>query len=314
MDTPFTRLSIIGLGLIGSSLALAVRRAGLARTLVGYDTSEAHAACALELGLVDHMAPTVEEAFSGADCSVLCIPVGAMKTCVEEGRGGLVPGSLLTDVGSVKGSVVRDLVPLLPEGVHFVPAHPVSGTEKSGPNAGFAELFENRWCLLTPLAHTPQAAVECIAALWRGCGARVDYMTPEHHDLVLAVTSHLPHLIAFNLVCTASDLETVTNSEVISYSAAGFRDFTRIASSDPIMWRDIFLNNKDAVLDILGRFSEELAILRRAIRWGDGKALEETFARARTIRQDIIAIGQDTPEVNFGRDRPSSLEKKTEQK
>ncbi|MGB3021200.1 MAG: prephenate/arogenate dehydrogenase family protein, partial [Methyloceanibacter sp.] len=231
----------------------------------------------------------------------VCVPVGVCGAVAKEIGPHLKAGAVVSDVGSVKNSVVRDMGPHLPNNVNFVPAHPVAGTEHSGPDAGFAELFENRWCILTPPEGTDPQAVDKLAAFWRLLGAKVETMTPEHHDIVLAITSHIPHLIAYNIVGTASDVENVTQSEVIKFSAGGFRDFTRIAASDPVMWRDVFLNNKEAVLEMLGRFSEDLAALQRMIRWDDGKALEELFTRTRAIRRGIIEAGQETDEADFGR-------------
>ncbi len=216
------------------------------------------------------------------------------------------PGAILTDVGSVKEVVLKDVSPHVPQGVHFIPGHPIAGTEQSGPEAGFAELFDGRWCILTPVPGTDEGALARLKEFWRRCGSDVDIMDPKHHDLVLAITSHVPHLIAYNIVGTAADLETVTQSEVIKYSASGFRDFTRIAASDPTMWRDVFLNNREAVLEILGRFNEDLAALQRAVRWGDGDALFNLFTRTRAIRRSIIEAGQDTPAPNFGRSGPRS--------
>jgi cyclohexadieny/prephenate dehydrogenase len=234
---------------------------------------------------------------------VLCVPIGAYREIAASIAKDLKPGAILTDVGSVKGAVVRDVAPHVPADVHFIPGHPIAGTEQSGPEAGFAELFDNRWCILTPLPGSDLEAVEKLEALWRALGSHVDRMSPDHHDLALAITSHLPHLIAYNIVATAADLEEVTNSEVIKYSAGGFRDFTRIAASDPIMWRDVFLNNKEAVLEMLGRFSEDLSALQRAIRWSDGEQLLTLFTRAREIRRGIVAAGQDTARPDFGRRR-----------
>ena len=223
---------------------------------------------------------------------------GAGKTGIS---GALKAGAILTDVGSVKGAIVRECGPHVPEGVHFIPGHPVAGTERSGPRSGFAELFQKRWCILTPISGSDPSAVAKLEAFWRACGSDVEIMTADRHDLVLAITSHLPHLIAYTTVATADDLESVTDSEVIKFSASGFRDFTRIAASDPTMWRDIFLNNKDAVLEMLGRFSEELSVLQRAVRWGDGETLFKLFTRAREARRNIIAAGQDTAAPDFGR-------------
>ena len=299
----FDHVALIGIGLIGSSMAHAIRRGGLARHISGFAKSEATRATARELGIVDSVHETAAETVKGADLVVLCVPVGAYAEVAAAIADVLKPGAILSDVGSVKGAVVRDVGPHVPQGVHFIPGHPIAGTEQSGPRSGFAELFENRWCILTPPPGSDPKAVERLEALWRALGSHVDRMTPDHHDLALAITSHLPHLIAYNIVATAADLEEVTNSEVIKYSAGGFRDFTRIAASDPIMWRDVFLNNKEAVLEMLGRFSEDLSALQRAIRWSDGEQLLALFTRAREIRRGIIAAGQDTESPDFGRRR-----------
>jgi cyclohexadieny/prephenate dehydrogenase len=306
MSPAFHRVALIGIGLIGSSLAHAMRKKKLAGEITGYARSEATRAKALELGLVDKVFPTAREAVAGAGLVILCSPVGTYAELAREIGPALAPGAILTDVGSVKGAVVRDIAEHVPPGVHFIPGHPIAGTEQSGPESGFAELFTNRWCILTPLPGADPAAVERLAAFWRACGSNVETMTPEHHDLVLAITSHLPHLIAYNIVSTAADLEEVTSSEVIKYSAGGFRDFTRIAASDPTMWRDVFLNNKEAVLEMLGRFSEDLSALQRAIRWGDGETLFNIFSRSRQIRRGIIAAGQDTAAPDFGRGVPKA--------
>ena len=304
MSELFSRVALIGIGLIGSSLAHVIREKKLAAEITGYARSEATRAKALELGLVDRIYPTAAEAVAGADLVILCSPVGTYGALAAEIAPALKPGAILSDVGSVKGAVVKDVLPHVPADVHFIPGHPIAGTEQSGPESGFAELFINRWCILTPLPNADAAAVEKLASFWRACGSNVEMMTPEHHDLVLAITSHLPHLIAYNIVSTAADLEEVTSSEVIKYSAGGFRDFTRIAASDPTMWRDVFLNNKDAVLEMLGRFSEDLSALQRAIRWGDGDTLFNIFTRSRQIRRSIIAAGQDTAAPDFGRGPP----------
>jgi len=259
-----------------------------------------------ELGLADHATAQPGEGVDGADHVILCVPVGAYATVTGAIAPALKPGAILSDVGSVKGAVVAAVQPLLPPGVHFVPAHPVAGTEHSGPDAGFATLFLNRWCILTPPEGEDPEAIERVKTFWTALGSNVEVMTPQHHDLVLAITSHVPHLIAYNIVGTAADLEQVTRSEVIKFSAGGFRDFTRIAASDPTMWRDVFLNNKEAVLEMLGRFNEDLASLARAIRWNDGDALFELFARTRAIRRGIISVGQETPEPDFGRRRDTS--------
>jgi cyclohexadieny/prephenate dehydrogenase len=283
-----------------------MRRKKLTDEISGYARSEATRAKARELGLVDKVFATAREAVEGADLVILCSPVGTYAALAAEIAPALKRGAILTDVGSVKGAVVRDVAKHVPPGVHFIPGHPIAGTEQSGPESGFAELFINRWCILTPLPGADPQAVEKLAEFWRACGSNVETMTPEHHDLVLAITSHLPHLIAYNIVSTAADLEEVTSSEVIKYSAGGFRDFTRIAASDPTMWRDVFLNNKDAVLEMLGRFSEDLSALQRAIRWGDGDALFSIFSRSRQIRRGIIAAGQDTAAPDFGRGVPKT--------
>jgi cyclohexadieny/prephenate dehydrogenase len=297
----FKRLALIGVGLIGSSIAHAARRHGLVGEIVATARSAATRQRVVELALADRVVETNAEAVRNADLVIVCIPVGACGPVAAEIAAGLEAGAIVSDVGSVKGSVVRDMAPHLPKTVHFVPAHPVAGTENSGPDSGFAELFINRWCIVTPPPGTDPAAVERLVAFWRALGAKVETMSPEHHDLVLAVTSHLPHLIAYTIVGTANELGEVTESEVLQFSAGGFRDFTRIAASDPTMWRDVFLANKDAVLEMLGTFNEDLAQLTRAIRRGDGEALFEHFKRTRAIRRGIVEIGQDSPAPDFGR-------------
>ena len=297
----FDRLALIGVGLIGSSIAHAARRHGLVRSIVATARSEATRKRAVELGLADEVVDTNAQAVRNADLVIVCIPVGACGAVAQEIAPHLAPGAIVSDVGSVKGSVVRDMAPHLPPHVHFVPAHPVAGTEYSGPDSGFAELFVDRWCILTPPPETDPQATERLAAFWRALGAKLATMTPEHHDLVLAVTSHLPHLIAYTIVGTANELGEVTESEVLQFSAGGFRDFTRIAASDPTMWRDVFLANKDAVLEMLGAFQEDLSRLTRAIRRGDGDALFEHFTRTRAIRRGIVNIGQDSAAPDFGR-------------
>ena len=288
----FERVALIGVGLIGSSLARRIKRDRLAAHIVASARTRTTLDKAVELGIVDSVADDAAQAVRGADLVVICSPLGTYRAIGEAIAGHLREGAIVSDVGSVKGMVVRDLRPVVPAHAHLVPAHPVAGTEHSGPEAGFAELFDGHWCIVTPEPDSDPAAVDRVAELWRRAGMRVDIMDAEHHDLVLAVTSHLPHLIAYNIVGTADDLETVTESEVIKYAAGGFRDFTRIAASDPVMWRDVFLNNRDAVLEILGRFTEDLAALQRAIRWGDGEALHDLFARTRAIRRSIIEAGQ----------------------
>jgi cyclohexadieny/prephenate dehydrogenase len=297
----FDRITIIGAGLIGSSLARAIKREGQTGSLVLADGDKAVLDEARSLDLADIYESDVFAAVAGADLVVLAVPVGAMASVTAKFAPGLKAGAVITDVGSVKASVASALTPLLPMGVHLIPGHPVAGTEQSGPAAGFASLFDDRWVILTPPSGVDAGALERLSAFWGSLGAQVDVMTPEHHDLVLAITSHVPHLIAYNIVGTASDMEEVTRSEVIKYSAGGFRDFTRIAASDPTMWRDVFLNNKDAVLEMLGRFSEDLTALQRAIRWGDGDALFELFTRTRDIRRRIIDAGQDDASADFGR-------------
>ncbi len=297
----FGRIALIGLGLIGSSIARGAKQLGLAGELVATDASSEVRARAAEIGFADRVAATSAEAVEGADLVIACVPVGAYGKVAAEIGPHLKQGAIVSDVGSVKSAVVREMSPHLPGGVHFVPAHPVAGTENSGPDAGFAELFINRWCILTPTHGADAGAVEKLAEFWRSLGANVETMTPEHHDLVLAVTSHLPHLIAYTIVSTADELEEVTRSEVLKFSAGGFRDFTRIAASDPTMWRDVFLNNKDAVLEMLGEFQEDLSKLTRAIRRGDGEALFEHFTRTRAIRRGIVSIGQDAASADFGR-------------
>jgi cyclohexadieny/prephenate dehydrogenase len=297
----FDTLAIIGPGLIGSSIARAAREQGAVRSIVATARSPETRKRVVELGLADKVTETNAEAVEGADLVIVCVPVGVCGGVAKEIAPHLKAGAIVSDVGSVKGAIVRDMGPHLPNNVHFIPAHPVAGTEHSGPDAGFAELFEGRWCILTPLESSDPQAVKRLAAFWRLLGANVDTMTPEHHDLVLAITSHLPHLIAYTIVGTADELQTVTRSEVLKFSAGGFRDFTRIAASDPTMWRDIFLANKDGVLEMLGRFNEDVAALTKAIRRGDGEALHEHFTRTRAIRRGIIEAGQDTEAADFGR-------------
>ena len=297
----FQRVALIGLGLIAGSMSLAMREAGLAGRVVGYARSAETRDTAREIGLVDEVADSAAEAVAGADLVVLAVPVGVMGEVAAEIAPHLAPGAILTDVGSVKQSVIDAVAPHVPENVHFIPGHPLAGTEHSGPRSGFASLFRNRWWLLTPLPDSDPAAVARLSDLVRALGANVETMEPAHHDLVLAVTSHAPHLIAYTMVGVADHLSRVTDDEVIKYSAAGFRDFTRIAASDPTMWRDVFLHNREATLDILGRFAEELFVLQRAIRMGDGEHLHDYFTRTRAIRRGIIEAGQDTAAPDFGR-------------
>ncbi len=302
----FNRIAVIGLGLIGSSLVRATRASGAAKTIVGTARSEKTRQRVVELGILDEVMETAGDAVKGADLVIICVPVQATGAIAESIAPHLADGAIVTDVGSVKQSVVRDVEPHIPQGRFFVGGHPVAGTEYSGPDAGFAELFQDRWCILTPSEKSSPEAVEKLSAFWRTLGSNVEVMAPDHHDLVLAITSHIPHLIAYNIVGTVADLETDTRSKVIQYSASGFRDFTRIAASDPTMWRDIFLANREAVLEMLGRFSEDLAGLQRAIRRGEGDVLFDLFSRTRDIRRNIIEAGQETPEPDFGRGRPTS--------
>ena len=297
---PFARVSVIGLGLIGSSIAHAVRATMPTVALTGHDADPAVRARAIALGLCDDVTDTAGAAVTDADLVILCVPVGAMGAVAREIAGELAADVLVSDAGSSKAGVAAALRDALP-GVAILPAHPVAGTEDSGPDAGFATLFKGRWCILTPPEDAREADVARLRAFWERLGANVEIMDARHHDLVLAITSHLPHLIAYTIVGTASDLETVTSSEVIKYSAGGFRDFTRIAASDPTMWRDVFLNNREAVLEILQRFTEDLTSLQRAIRWGDGDTLFDLFTRTRAVRRSIIAEGQDDGRPDFGR-------------
>lgn len=297
---PFSRVAIVGLGLIGSSIARAVRAEMPTVRLTGHDTDASVRDAALQLDLVDDVADSAGAAVTDADLVILCVPVGAIGAAAAAIADDLPADAIVSDVGSCKTDVARALGLVLPP-ARIVPAHPVAGTERSGPEAGFATLFRGRWCIVTPLPETDPVAATRVADFWRRLGAAVETMTPEHHDRVLAVTSHLPHLIAYSIVGTASDLEVVTESEVIKYSAGGFRDFTRIAASDPTMWRDVFLHNREAVLEMLGRFSEDLASLQRAIRWGDGEALFDLFTRTRAVRRSIVEQGQDDAREDFGR-------------
>ncbi len=301
MTVVYNRVALIGLGLIASSMFWSIRRGNLANAVVGYAKSKKTRETAKRIGLCDHVSDNLEETVNNADLVVLCIPVGVMSEVVAQIAPYLKAGSTLSDVGSVKKAVIDAVEPLVPANVHFVPAHPLAGTEHSGPESGFSTLFDNRWCILVPTSSSAPSAVEQLTSLWTGMGALVDHMDADHHDLVLAVTSHAPHLIAYTMVGVADDLSRVTDKEVINYSAAGFRDFTRIASSDPTMWRDVFLSNKDATLEILGRFTEELFSLQRAIRTENGDMLFEYFSRTRGIRRGILEAGQDTEAPDFGR-------------
>jgi cyclohexadieny/prephenate dehydrogenase len=296
-------MAVIGCGLIGSSVARAARAAGAAGEIVVHDASPEVRARVLELGIADRAEAEPEAAVAGADLVVLATPVGVIGEVAKALAPAIQPGATLTDVGSCKGVVVEAFASLGRHDIQAIAGHPVAGTERSGPDAGFAELFDNRWVILCPTPENDPDAIERLTAFWTRLGAKVECMDAMHHDLVLAVTSHLPHLIAYNIVGTAADMETVTQAEVMKFSAGGFRDFTRIAASDPTMWRDVFLNNKGAVLEILARFIEDLHMLSRAIRWGEGEKLHDLFTRTREIRRGVVAAGQETPEPNFGRDR-----------
>ena len=297
----YEKITLIGIGLIGSSQAHIIRREGLAKTIVISTRSEATLNRARELNLGDDYVLDAGEAVKDADLVIVSVPVGSSEAVAKSIGPFLKIGAVVTDVGSTKASVVAQMAPHIPSTAHFIPGHPIAGTEKSGPDAGFADLFQNRWCILTPPAGTDETEIEKLTRFWQACGSKVDRMDPEHHDLVLAIVSHLPHLIAYNIVGTADDLQTVTESEVIKYSASGFRDFTRLAASDPTMWRDVCLHNRDAILEMLSRFSEDLASMQRAIRWGDGDALFDLFTRTRNIRRSIIEAGQETDAADFGR-------------
>lgn len=310
MTHGFRRIALIGLGLIGSSLAWAIRRnreqSGEDSAVIGYDISEKVCGIAEKSGFCDEIAPSIPAAVTGADLVLLCIPVGAMEAVGRSISAHLAPGCIVSDTGSVKVSVMRALTPHLPPEAHFIPAHPVAGTEESGPAAGFAELFDRRWCILTPPPQADDKARARLARFWESCGARITCMDAEHHDLVLAITSHVPHLIAFGIVDTAAGLETVRKSEVIKFSAGGFRDFTRIAASDAVMWRDVFLHNREAVVAMLDHFSADLAGLRDAILRGDGAHLEQAIRHAQGIRGRIVEAGEDSAAVDFGRrERPA---------
>ncbi|MDD9922117.1 MAG: prephenate/arogenate dehydrogenase family protein [Boseongicola sp.] len=301
MTQLYDRVALIGLGLIASSMAYAMREKGLAGEIVGTARSAETRDIAREIGFCDEIFDTAAEAVKDADLVILAVPVGAMSAIAQEIGPHLAAGATVSDVGSVKREVVEAVQPHLPDHVHFIPSHPIAGTEHSGPRSGFAELFQNRFLLLTPLEGTDPEQVAKLTSLWTEMGSNVEQMPVDHHDLVLAVTSHTPHLIAYTMVGVADDLRRVTDSEVIKYSAAGFRDFTRIAASDPTMWRDVFLHNKEATLEVLGRFTEELFALQRAIRTGDGDQLFDYFSHTRAIRRGIIEAGQDTSAPDFGR-------------
>ena len=302
MSVIYEKVALIGLGLIASSMYWAMKRGSVAGEILGYARSDDTRDIAREIGLCDRVCDSAIDAVKDADLVVLCVPVGAMEQVTKDIAPHLKAGATVSDVGSVKQAVIAAVGPHLPATVSFVPAHPLAGTEQSGPRSGFAELFDNRWCLITPAdGQSDEAAIERLTQFWRALGSNVDVMDADHHDLVLAVTSHTPHLIAYTMVGVADDLRRVTDSEVIKFSAAGFRDFTRIAASDPTMWRDVFLTNKEATLEVLGRFTEELFALQRAIRQGDGAHLHDYFTRTRAIRRGIIEAGQDTDAPNFGR-------------
>jgi len=289
----FGRIALIGIGLIGSSLSHAIRRGGLAGEIFVSTRSQETLDRAIELNLGDHYSTDAATAVEGADLVILSVPLGAMGPVAQSISGHLKPGAIVTDAGSSKASVIADMSPHIPEGVHLVPGHPIAGTEYSGPDAGFATLFDNRWCVLTPEAHTDKDAIDKLTAFWTACGSNIEIMDPLHHDKVLAITSHLPQLIAYCIVDTATDLESHLQSEVIKFSASGFRDFTRLAASDPVMWRDVCLKNRDAVLDVLSQFTEDLTALRRSIRRGEGEALQKIFTRTRAIRREVIEANQD---------------------
>ncbi|MBO9464022.1 prephenate/arogenate dehydrogenase family protein [Tropicibacter sp. R15_0] len=300
-EAPFQKVALIGLGLIASSMFWAMKRAGMDSHVTGFARSEATRDTARRLGLCDQVCDSAEEAVKDADLVVLAVPVGAMGPVMQTIAPHLKPGCVVSEVGSVKRTVIDAVTPHLPEGVHFVPTHPMAGTEHSGPDAGFASLFDNRWCLIVPEDHTDADAVSRVETYWTALGANTERMDAEHHDMVCAVVSHIPHLIAYTMVGVADDLGRISDNEVIKFSAAGFRDFTRIAASDPTMWRDVFLTNKDATIEILGRFTEELMALQRAIRTGDGEQLHAYFTRTRAIRRSILEAGQDTDAPDFGR-------------
>ncbi|HEV7437342.1 MAG TPA: prephenate/arogenate dehydrogenase family protein [Pseudorhizobium sp.] len=300
-EVMFDRIALIGIGLIGSSIARDVKALGLAREIVVSSRSAETLGRAQELELGTSYVASAAEAVRDADLVVVSVPVGASEEVAKQIAPSLKPGAIVTDVGSTKASVIAQMAPHMPESVHFIPGHPLAGTEKSGPDAGFIGLFQGRWCIFTPLPGTDGRALDTLKSFWAALGSRIDEMDPQHHDKVLAIVSHLPHIIAYNIVGTADDLEAVTESEVIKYSASGFRDFTRLAASDPTMWRDVCLHNKDAILEMLARFSEDLAYLQRAIRWGEGDKLFELFTRTRAVRRSIIEAGQDVDVPDFGR-------------
>ena len=302
MGVIFNKVALIGVGLIGSSIAQAARRKKLVSNISIATRREATLEEARSINIGDDYFLDAAKAVEDADLVILCVPIGAFENIMKAIAPVLKRGAILTDVGSVKGHVARILGPMVPAGVHFIPGHPMAGTEHSGPLSGFSSLFEGRWCILTPDDQVDKTAVQKLKDFWLGLGSQVELMDASHHDLVVAITSHVPHLVAYNIVGTADDMEAVSKSEVIKFSAGGFRDFTRIAASDPVMWRDVFLTNREAVLEMLGRFLEDLSVLQRAVRVGDGDALEELFTRTREIRRSIIDAGQETDVVDFGRD------------
>jgi cyclohexadieny/prephenate dehydrogenase len=297
----FGRIALIGVGLIGSSLARVIRREKLAGHIAIATRSAATLKRAEALKLGDSYHIDLAQGVRDADLVIVSVPVGSSGEVAEIIAPALKAGAIVTDVGSTKGSVIAQMQPHIPAGVHFIPGHPLAGTEKSGPDAGFAALFENRWCIFTPLPDTDPEALEKLSEFWRRCGSNIDVMDPQHHDMVLAIVSHLPHIIAYNIVGTADDLQNVSKTEVIKYAASGFRDFTRLAASDPTMWRDVCLHNRDAILEMLSRFSEDLASLQRAIRWGDGDKLFDLFTHTRSVRRSIIDAGQEVDVPDFGR-------------
>jgi cyclohexadieny/prephenate dehydrogenase len=300
-DVHFNKIALIGIGLIGSSLARIIRQKNLAETISIMTRSQATLDEARKLDLGDEYSTDYGDVVRHADLIIVSVPVGASASVAKDIAFHLKPGAIVTDVGSTKTSVIEQMQPHIPEGVHFIPGHPIAGTERSGPDAGFAELFDGKWCILTPLENTDPDAMEKLKVFWEACGSNIDLMDHEHHDRVLAIVSHLPQLISYNIVGTAKDMETVTDSEVIKYSASGFRDFTRLAASDPTMWRDVCLHNKEAILEMLARFSEDLSSLQKAIRWGKGDELFDLFTPTRSIRRDIIEAGQDVDVPDFGR-------------
>ncbi len=298
----FNKIALIGIGLIGSSIARVARERAIANTIAISSRSQQTLDEAHTLNLGDEYNTDAAQIVKDADLVILCTPVGVVGNITGVIADYLKPGSIISDVGSVKVSVIQQMLPHIPDGVNFVPAHPVAGTEKSGPKHGFPTLFDNRWCILTPTPKAEKSAIEALSDFWQACGSNIEIMDAEHHDKVLAITSHLPQLIAYNIVGTADDLEAVTNSEVVKYSAGGFRDSTRLAASDPTMWRDVCLHNKEAILEMLARFSEDLSAMQRAVRWADGDTLFDMFTRTRKIRRDIIDAGQEIDAPNFGRD------------